>query len=125
MEQEKLCEGVDALDQSLIFVAVIIAGVLLSFRALLVQRDGLCVQLAGGEPDLSCLYPIRHTASSLIAGALAFFLCLSARSAAGADPNDPVALRSGRANLLASVLVFLAAAIRFDDVEQLHANGRL
>lgn len=122
---EELCGEVDSLDQSLGFLIAIIAGVLLSFKGLLVQREGLCAQLSGREPDLSCLYPIRHTASSLIAGALAFFLCLSARASAQADPADPVAVCSGRSNLIASVLVFLAAAIRFDDVEFLHANGRL
>lgn len=123
--EEELRGEVDSLNQSLGFLIAIIAGVLLSFRGLLVQRDGLCCQIEGGEPDLSCLYPIRHTVSALITGALAFFLCLSARTAAQTPCDDPVAAHSGRANLLAAALVFAAAAIRFDDVEFLHANERL
>lgn len=70
------------------------------------------------------LYPLRHTGSALTVGGLGFFLCQAARAMAQADGSDPVAVRSARSNLLAATLVFLAAGIRFDDVQFLRAQGR-
>lgn len=124
METEELCESLTEIDRSAGFLAALILAVLLSFRGLLLQREGVCAALRGDEADLGALYPIRHTVSSITAGALAYFLCLTARVLSQADPNDPVAVRSGRANLAAAALVFAAAAIRFDDVQFLRANGR-
>ena len=125
MEQRSLCGELETIDRSIPFLIAIIAGTLLALQGVLLQREGVCDQICGREPDLSALFPVRHTGSGLIVGALAFFLCQSARTATAADPCDPVAVCSGRSNLLAAVLVFLAAAIRYDDVLFLRANGRI
>lgn len=124
MEQSELQENLAEIDESAAFLAAIILAVLLSFRGLLLQREGICAALLGREADLSCLYPLRHAASAITAGALAYFLCVTARALGSADRSDPVSVHSAQANLAASALVFTAAAIRFDDVEFLKANGR-
>lgn len=124
METSESSRALAALDESAGFLAAIILAVLLSFRALLLQREGVCAALEGQEA-VPALYPLRHTASAVTVGALAYFLHLAAGTLGGADLCDPAALRSARSNLAAAVLVFAAAAIRFDDVEFLHAAGRL
>ena len=124
MEQETLCEQLSTVDQSLSFIVLIIAGVILSLKATGVQRDALCGAIQGETPDTSEVYPLRHTANSLVLGALGFFLCLAMKTWREADPCDWVSSRSAHSNLWAALLVFAAALIRFDDVEFLHANGR-
>lgn len=124
MEPSELRENLGAIDESAAFLAAIILAILLSFRGLLLQREGICAALLGQQADLSCLYPLRHAASAITAGALAYFLCVTAHALGSADPSDPVAVHSARANLAAAALVFTAAAVRFDDVEFLKANGR-
>lgn len=117
MERDELCEQLSTIDQSLHFLILIIAGVLLSFKATTVQREALCDQIRGEEGDTSAVYPLRHTANSLIVGALGFFLCLAIRNWRERDTSDCVASRSAHSNLWAALLVFAAAVIRFDDLE--------
>lgn len=119
MEREELLEQLSVTEESLRFLIVIIAGILLSFRATVVQRDALCAELRGEEPDLSGVYPIRHTANSLIVGALGFFLCLAIKNQREADREGADSARSG---LWAAALVFVAALIRFEDLETNRAN---
>ena len=119
MEREELLEQLATAEESLRFLVVIIAGILLSFRAAQIQRDGICARIAGEEPDLSEVYPIRHTANSLIVGALGFFLCLAIKNRREADCEGA---GSAQSNLWAAALVFAAALVRFDDLEN-SANG--
>lgn len=125
MGSSELKENLASIDEAAAFLAAIILAVLLSFRGLLLQRTGVCAALLGREADLSGLYPLRHAASAITVGALAYFLYVTAKALRDADCSDPAALRSAQANLTASALVFAAAAIRFDDVQFLKANGRL
>ena len=124
-ERTQLEEALGELDQSGQFLVAILAGLLLSLRALLEQRKQLCLTLAGEQPPPARLYPLRHTAGSLTLGGLGFFLCQAARTRARADPADPVAISSACSGLTAAVLVFLAAAIRLADTDLLHRAGRL
>ena len=124
-QREQLLESLNTADTSEAFLLAIIVSVFLSLKALILQREGICAALEGEQADLSLLYPIRHTASSITAGGLGYFLCLAARTLAGTDPSDPVAVHSAQSNLLAAMLVFLAAGIRWDDIQFLRANGRL
>lgn len=117
MEQEQLCEQLAITDESLRFLIVIIAGVLLSFGATVIQRDALVAELCGNEPDTSAVYPIRHTANSLIVGALGYFLCLAIRNWRERDTTDCGGARSAHSGLWAALLVFAAALIRFEDLE--------
>lgn len=124
MEQDALCEQLSTVDESIYFIVLIIAGVLLSFKATNIQRDALCDTILGEAPDVSGVYPLRHTANSLVVGALGFFLCLAIKTWRETDQSDCVASRSAHSNLWAALLVLAAALIRYDDVEFLHANGR-
>lgn len=123
MEEEKLCEQLSEVDQSIWFIVIIIVGVLLSLEATGVQRNALWAQLCGETPDTAAVYPLRHTANSLIVGALGFFLCLAVKTWRETAPDDCVASRSAHSNLWASLLVLAAAIIRYDDVEFVHANS--
>ena len=53
-------------------------------------------------------------ASALVVGGLGFFLCLAVRTAR--EAGDGAGAASARTNLHASVLVFLAALLRLDDL---------
>lgn len=123
MERDGLCQQLSTIDQSLHFLILIIAGVLLSFKAATVQRDALCAQLCGEEGDTSAVYPLRHTANSLIVGALGFFLCLAIKTWRERDRSDCAASRSAHSSLWAALLVFAAAVIRFDDLEFTHRSS--
>lgn len=126
MEQRQtLWEQLRTVDQSIWFIVAIIAGVFLSLNATAVQGDALCAAIGGRAGSAPQVYPLRHTANSLVIGALGFFLCLAIRTWNEAGRGDPVAARSANANLWAAMLVLAAAMIRYDDVEFSHANGRL
>ncbi len=124
-QRDALREGLNIVSQSEQFLLAIIASVLLSLWSLLAQKDWLKAGLEGEERPLPDLYPPRHTASSINVGVLGFFFCLARQTLASADPDDPVAVRSAQSNHLAALLVLLAALLRFEDVQFLHANGRL
>ena len=122
MKQEGLREQLCTVEGSIRFLVLIVVGVLLSFKATTVQREALCAELCGEEADTSAVYPLRHTANSLIVGALGFFLCLAIKTWRERDVTDCAASRSAHSNLWAALLVFAAAVIRFDDLEFTHAN---
>ncbi len=124
MERETLWEQLSTVDQAIYFLVLIIAGVFLSFKATGVQREALCSAIRGETPDVSEVYPLRHTANSLVVGALGFFLCLAIKTWRETDPEDRVASRSAHSNLWAALLVLAAAMIRYDDVEFVHANSQ-
>lgn len=56
-ERTQLEEALGELDQSGQFLVAILAGLLLSLRALLEQRKQLCLTLAGEQPPPARLYP--------------------------------------------------------------------
>lgn len=96
-------------DRSLLFLGVLLGAILLSFRALLCQRQGLA---AGRAVDVS---PLRRESSVLVVLSLGYFFCLALRTG-GAD-------RAGRVNRWASLLVLLAALLRLWDLLAETQNG--
>lgn len=118
-DQEILEEQLDTLDDTVFFLVVIIASVLLSFWATLRQRQAVCLTLRGEEEaaqQAGAVIPIRFTASALVLGALGYFLHLAVRlwedARCGADPA------SAKANLWASILVLCAAIVRWRDLRR-------
>lgn len=118
-DQEILEEQLDTLDDTVFFLVVIIASVLLSFWATLRQRQAVCLTLRGEEEaaqQAGAVIPIRFTASALVLGALGYFLHLAVRlwedARCGADPA------SAKANLWASILVLTAAIVRWRDLRR-------
>ena len=116
-ERQELCTQLAQVDQAMGFILAIIAGVALSSTATSVQRDALCAALRGEGADTWAVYPLRHTANSLVVGALGFFLCLAIKTWRQTGQADCVAARSAWSNLVASALVLAAALIRFQDTE--------
>ena len=84
-------------DQSLGFLLVLVASVLLSFWTVTVQRRGLCLTLAGEEEQAAALpdvLPARRTAGAMVIGSLGFFLCLALRAWEDARSGTEAACRS-------------------------------
>lgn len=124
MEEEQkdtLCGQLGIIDESLGFLLIIVASVLLSLWSVVIQRKGLCLTIRG-EPgaagDLPDVYPIKRKAGAMVIGALGFFLCLALDTwnKAGAG-KDAAAFHSAGTNLWASLLVLIAAILRFQDLE--------
>lgn len=118
-DQEILEEQLDTLDDTVFFLVVIIASVLLSLWATLRQRQAVGLTLRGEEEaaqQVGAVIPIRFTASALVLGALGYFLHLAVRvwedARCGADPA------SAKANLWASILVLAAAIVRWRDLRR-------
>ena len=120
MEETVLREQLRTVDESLLFLLLIVLSVLLSYWGVRIQREGLCRTLQGdaeGAAALPRVFPIRLSASALVVGALGFFLCLALRAwEAAAQGDDPAARHSAGVNLAASLFVFLAALLRLDDL---------
>ena len=120
MEETVLREQLRTVDESLLFLLLIVLSVLLSYWGVRIQREGLCRTLQGdaeGAAALPRVFPIRLSASALVVGALGFFLCLALSADRQAQAgSDPAACRSARVNLWASILVLAAALLRLDDL---------
>lgn len=118
MEEDILAGEARTLDDSLGYILAVIGSVLLSYQATALQRDGVCLALAGddaGAQDAQArVRRLRLLAGAVLIGALGYFLCLALR-AADQTGDDPAAASSARTNLTASVLVLLAALLRFLD----------
>ncbi|MBM6924842.1 hypothetical protein [Pseudoflavonifractor phocaeensis] len=97
-------------DKSLLFLGVLLGALLLSFRALLCQRQGLA---AGRTVDVS---PLRRESSVLVVLSLGYFFCLALQT--GQDGG-----RSAQINRWASLLVLLAALLRLWDLLEENHNG--
>lgn len=120
MEETVLREQLRTVDESLLFLLLIVLSVLLSYWGVRIQREGLCRTLQGdaeGAAALHRVFPIRLSASALVVGALGFFLCLALKTEREtARGGTPAARRSACTNLWASLFVFLAALLRLDDL---------
>lgn len=124
MEEEsrraQLCAQLKTTDQSLLFLALLVLSVLLSYCSVRIQRRGLCDTIrgdAGAAAALPPVFPLKLTAGALVVGSLGFFLCLALKSVREAElGDDQAARRSASLNLWASVFVFLAALLRLDDL---------
>ncbi|MFQ7452686.1 MAG: hypothetical protein ACLRNQ_16285 [Flavonifractor plautii] len=96
MEETVLREQLRTVDESLLFLLLIVLSVLLSYWGVRIQREGLCRTLQGdaeGAAALPRVFPIRLSASALVVGALGFFLCLALKTeretARGGTPSGP------------------------------------
>ena len=118
MEEDILAGEARTLDDSLGYILTVIGSVLLSYQATALQRDGVCLALAGDDAGAreaqARVRRLRLLAGAVLIGALGYFLCLALR-AAEETGDDPAAASSARTNLTASVLVLLAALLRFLD----------
>ena len=117
-------EQLAVIDESFAFIQQIIAAVILNYKALACQRQQLVdATCHGGTPvcDYSGIYPLRFAASAVILRASAFFFGLS-KQALCTPQQDCIAKQSAQINFLASLMVLLAAAIRFYDLNAVEQN---
>lgn len=123
MEEKTLREQLCAVDGSLLFLGLLLLSVGLSYWGVSIQREELCRTLRGdgaGAEELPEVFPIRLWASALVVGCLGFFLCLAVKTDREAGYETA---QSARTNLWASVLVFLAALLRLDELLQSASVG--
>ena len=99
------------MDESLLFLLLIVLSVLLSYWGVRIQREGLCRTLQGdaeGAAALPRVFPIRLSASALVVGALGFFLCLALRTEPVSYTHLDVYKRQSKAGI--SAISYTAAA---------------
>lgn len=123
MEEKELREQLCTVDGSLLFLGLLLLSVGLSYWGGSLQREGLCRTLrsdAERAANLPEVFPIRLWASALVVGCLGFFLCLAVKTDREAGYETA---QSARTNLWASVLVFLAALLRLDELLQSASVG--
>ncbi len=90
MEETVLREQLRTVDESLLFLLLIVLSVLLSYWGVRIQREGLCRTLQGDAEGAAAPAPgVPHplSASALVVGALGFFLCLALKTEAGGPPG--------------------------------------
>lgn len=116
MEDGEALRGeLELVDTDLGFLFLIVLSVLLSYRATVRERDGLCLRLRGeaqAAQRAENVAPLRLAASALVVGSLGFFFMQALDACRDADPADETAYQSARLNLTASFLVLLASLIR-------------
>ena len=121
MEEDTLRQQLGIVDQSLGFLLILIASVLLSFYTVVIQRRGLCLTILGdteAAASLPDVYPIKRRASAMVVGSLGFFLCLALNAWQQAEQGDDcVARRSATVNLWVSLFVLLAGILRLMDLD--------
>lgn len=118
-ERNELKQELGMLDVSLTFLLLILFAVLLSVWSALIQRREMAMTLEGREaPQTPSVYLLRQAGSAITVGCLGFFLCLALETQAKAQAEgDPAARQSARVNVLASLLVLLAAILRLKDLQ--------
>ena len=118
------CRALKTLDESLMFLLVLIAGILISFAATSIQRNGVARLLCcGSQQEQPDVFPLRWKTGVMTAGAAGFFALLSRQTLKDAlQQEDCAQRRSARAGALAAALAFAATLIRLDDLEFIRSN---
>lgn len=126
MDRDALQKSLGSLESSIFFILVAIASILLSWLALLYQRQQVCDQLEGTRCAQNApVFSLRLGASALVIAALIFFFRLGLRRYAEAcRGEDLVEKRSSRLNAVASTLVLAAALIRLEDLLFVENSGQ-
>lgn len=113
MDEDSLAEALNLLDTSVKFMLLLILGILLSFAALLIQRQQLRLTFAGEEMD-SCPdpSPLRKLAGVITLWCAGFFFSLALLGQESAPKNDRKEQTLSRVDLWASLLALAAAFLR-------------
>ena len=121
--QNRLEEQLGELDGALVFLALMILALYLSWRAAALQRTDLCRYLAGEEGPVHDVYPLRLSANAVVAGALTYFFGLALKTWEDTRGTGGCARRSADLNLWAALLVLAAALIRLYDLVCVQERG--
>lgn len=126
MDRDELGDALSTLNGSIFFIVVAIGSILLSWLALLYQRQQLRDQMEGtGCAENAPIFPLRLGASALVIAALLYFFRLGLqRRVTACQGDDPVEKRSSWLNAMASVLVLAAALLRLEDLLFVEESGQ-
>lgn len=126
MDREELDGTLNSLNSSIFFIVVATSSILLSWLALLYQRQQVRDQIEGTRCARNApIFSLRLGASALVIAALIYFFRLGLqRRAAACQGDDPVEKRSSWLNAMASVLVLAASLLRLEDLLFVEASGQ-
>ncbi len=111
---EQLCSQLATLDQALVYQALLVGAVALSWLGTAIERCGIQAIIAGRTDLPQDVSRIRLAVSALVVGALTFFFCLARELREQTGPASHERAAADR-NLLASGLALAAALVRLCD----------
>lgn len=114
---EDLRRQLREVDTSLMFLTLLVLSVCLSWRGVVIQREGLCRLIAGTAEEVPDPRRLRLTAGAVVVGALTYFFSLALKTWEG-SPTP-----SARLNLWASLFVLAAAVLRLYDLVALQPGA--
>ena len=122
-QRQALCRQLDTVDTSMGFLGLLIVSLGLSWKAVALQREGLCGALRGESGEAPDTFSLRLPASAIVVGALTYFFRLALDAWEQAGGQDCCARRSAQVNLWASLFVLAAALLRLYDLVCLQKSG--
>ena len=126
MDREELEKALGTVNGSIFFIVVAIGSILLSWLALLYQRQQLRDRMEGAcHARTAPIFSLRLGASALVIAALVYFFRIGLRRRETAcRGSDPVEKRSSWLNAMASVLVLAASLLRLEDLLFVEESGQ-
>ena len=122
-EREELQKQLEDVDFSLIFLALMVFSLFLSWKAAALQREALCRYLAGEADEFPDVFPLRLPASAIVVGALVYFFGLAGKNRRSARSAGARAACSSDLNFGAALLLLAAALIRLYDLVCVQERG--
>ena len=122
-QRDQLKRQLANMDGALVFLALMVLSLFLSWRAAALQREALCRYLAGGEGEAPDVFSLRLPAGAIVVGALAYFFLLALESWEDARGAGGRTERSAGLNLWAALLVLAAALIHLYDLVCIQERG--
>lgn len=115
MRRDTACSALQTVNTSIMFLILLVLSILLSLKAVLLQREELCASLEGGDTGaLPSPFPLQKASGGIAIGALGYFFVLALRAWDEAvEAGDPKEVCLTRVNLWASLFVLSAAILRF------------
>lgn len=126
MDREELEKALGTVNGSIFFIVVAIGSILLSWLALLYQRQQLRDRMEGTRHARNApIFSLRLGASALVIAALVYFFRIGLRRRETAcRGSDPVEKRSSMLNAMASVLALAASLLRLEDLLFVEESGQ-
>lgn len=126
MDREELEKALGTVNGSIFFIVVAIGSILLSWLALLYQRQQLRDRMEGTRHARNApIFSLRLGASALVIAALVYFFRIGLRRRETAcRGSDLVEKRSSWLNAMASVLVLAASLLRLEDLLFVEESGQ-
>lgn len=123
LQREELEQELEDVDGSLVFLALMVFSLILSWKATALQRQALCRYLAGEEGKFPDVFPLRLPANAIVVGALTYFFGLSLKTWQSTRGTGGRAECSASLNFGAAFLVLAAALLRLYDLVCVQERG--